>query len=102
MSLAVKVTPSATVSVTVKVAWPAEFVVPFSVATTADGELETSDIDFPWMGLPPESSRVAVTVELDTPSAVTLLGEAVRVDIASDGDPDVTTRLTSFEAYWTE
>ena len=100
--MAVKVTPSATVSVTAKVAWPDEFVVPFTGVTTADGELDVSATDFPATGLPPESSKVAVTVELEVPSAVTELGDAVRVDIAADAWPDDTTRLTSFEAYWTE
>ena len=78
---------SATVSLTVKVAWPDALVVPLTVVIVEDPPLFASVTVLPETALPLTSFSVTVTVEVLVPFAVTEPGEADTVDCAAVGVP---------------
>ncbi|HXN62822.1 MAG TPA: hypothetical protein VN886_20415 [Acidimicrobiales bacterium] len=81
VSTAVRLTSSATVSVTVKVVCPLLFVRagdgPLTVVVDDEGVRLTA---LPATGSPPVAKRVTVTVDLSTPSAVGVAGDGTTVE----------------------
>jgi hypothetical protein len=87
VSVAFRVTVSATVSVTVKLTWPLlSDTVEVGLTTLAelDGVVVRSTV-LPGTGMDPVPSRLTVTVETSAPSAVTVDGAATTIESAADG-----------------
>src|SRR6185436_12525346 len=69
---------------TVKVAWPAAFVVPLTVVIVSErGREEAIVTTLPATGLPTPSLSVTTSVEKDEPSACTEVGDATSVEFAT-------------------
>jgi putative transposon-encoded protein len=86
-SVAVYTTACAVRSVTVKVTTPLAFEGPDAAEITEAPEPAARVTVLPDTGLPAESFKVTVIVEIVAPSAVTLVGEAATVETVADTVP---------------
>jgi hypothetical protein len=99
VSVAVYVTASAFVSVTVKVATPSAPVVPATVVIVECPVLWLRVTVLPLTGLLFASRSVTVIVDVAVPSATTDVGFATTVDVAADAVPASTVKLLE-EPEW--